>query len=476
MVRRAAKGKALWPALLATAAALLASTAQASLPSNAASSELLGKPALTAALANAEHADKTRPWDPELAGPSTAALAAGLEDRGFRVLDELARQQLASELSTGLENRCGADKPRPSHPSFGLFGAASRLTSADRDQGLASPSACLESEKLASGVKSWEPRVNIRRLRYFASISWQRTPFDHRARFYDPQTQTFLEPDPLGPVDSPNLYQAFSLDSFNVTDPFGLRKLNTEDRAKVRDFNSLVKELQESYAESGAFRGKELSPDDYEYALADLESQRDTYIQAAWKAREDQPIREDWGWKSDADPRPVTTFRPQPTEQEITEGNRKAYKWYLWTNQIPNDVIGILGAVAAPKMVQQQSRAAETLGNASQEGLAARPYSKPGQRPPYAPGQVEKTWNNAKQPDGTALDPYTERPLTWDQARPRSGQWDMGHLPGLEYWKLQKDYREGVIPPEEFFKRYQDPTNYRPEALGPNRGHKTEMP
>ncbi len=45
--------------------------------------------------------------------------------------------------------------------------------------------------------------------------------YDHRARFYEPGTQTFLEPDPLGPVDSPNLYQAFGWDGLNVTDPWG---------------------------------------------------------------------------------------------------------------------------------------------------------------------------------------------------------------------------------------------------------------
>jgi RHS repeat-associated protein len=45
--------------------------------------------------------------------------------------------------------------------------------------------------------------------------------YDHRARFYEARTGTFLEPDPLGPVDSPNLYQAFAFDALSVTDPFG---------------------------------------------------------------------------------------------------------------------------------------------------------------------------------------------------------------------------------------------------------------
>ena len=46
--------------------------------------------------------------------------------------------------------------------------------------------------------------------------------YDHRARWYNPLTRNFLQPDPLGPVDSTNLYQAFNFDPFNVTDPAGL--------------------------------------------------------------------------------------------------------------------------------------------------------------------------------------------------------------------------------------------------------------
>jgi RHS repeat-associated protein len=53
---------------------------------------------------------------------------------------------------------------------------------------------------------------------YVASVGL----YDHRARFYEARTGTFLEPDPLGPVDSPNLYAAFSFDALSVTDPWGL--------------------------------------------------------------------------------------------------------------------------------------------------------------------------------------------------------------------------------------------------------------
>jgi RHS repeat-associated protein len=43
-----------------------------------------------------------------------------------------------------------------------------------------------------------------------------------RARWYDPQLGDFLERDPLGPVDSPNLYQALGRNPINITDPQGL--------------------------------------------------------------------------------------------------------------------------------------------------------------------------------------------------------------------------------------------------------------
>jgi RHS repeat-associated protein len=55
---------------------------------------------------------------------------------------------------------------------------------------------------------------------YVASVGL----YDHRARFYEARTGTFLEPDPLGPVDSPNLYAAFGFDALSVTDPWGLER------------------------------------------------------------------------------------------------------------------------------------------------------------------------------------------------------------------------------------------------------------
>lgn len=55
---------------------------------------------------------------------------------------------------------------------------------------------------------------------------WSPAPKLWETRLFKPglrQGGLCIQPDPLGPVDSPNLYQAFGFDGLNVTDPFGLR-------------------------------------------------------------------------------------------------------------------------------------------------------------------------------------------------------------------------------------------------------------
>ncbi len=44
----------------------------------------------------------------------------------------------------------------------------------------------------------------------------------YRARHYDPTTGRFLSPDPLGYVDSLNLYQGMNMNPYNFVDPMGL--------------------------------------------------------------------------------------------------------------------------------------------------------------------------------------------------------------------------------------------------------------
>ncbi len=82
--------------------------------------------------------------------------------------------------------------------------------------GLEPPLASAAAEKLASGVASWEPRPNLQRIQKFVAETWWVR--EH-----------------LGPVDSPNLYQAFGLDPQNNTDPLGLQVPSTTQVADALD-------------------------------------------------------------------------------------------------------------------------------------------------------------------------------------------------------------------------------------------------
>lgn len=97
-------------------------------------------------------------------------------------------------------------------------------------------------------------------------------------------------------------------------------------------------------------------------------------------------------------------------------------------------------------------------------------------RPSYREGVVDDVWDNAiRDADGNVLDPNTGEILNWDRSKPRTGQWDMGHMPGEEYRKLCDKYEAGEITWSEFLDEYNDPSKYRPEAPSSNRSGKYEQ-
>ncbi|MGW9825521.1 Flp pilus assembly pilin Flp [Brevibacterium pityocampae] len=132
------------------------------------------------------------------------------------------------------------------------------------------------------------------------------------------------------------------------------------------------------------------------------------------------------------------------------------------------------------------------------------PNTRPDRRPSYAPGQVEKVWEQSREQqiedyeNGNLWDESTppEKPshppaedsmwvldkngkwreITWKPGDSRQGVWDMGHLPGEEYRKLHEEYINGKITREDFLEKYRDPDNYQVEDPGRNRSHKDEKP
>jgi hypothetical protein len=95
-------------------------------------------------------------------------------------------------------------------------------------------------------------------------------------------------------------------------------------------------------------------------------------------------------------------------------------------------------------------------------------YLDPTNRPGYANGQVEQVWNAAKNGAGKVYDPFTGEELTWDMSRPRTDQWQMGHLVDNEYRTVHAKLIAGDMTWEEFFAWYKDPMNYQPQSIPSN--------
>lgn len=56
----------------------------------------------------------------------------------------------------------------------------------------------------------------------------------------------------------------------------------------------------------------------------------------------------------------------------------------------------------------------------------------------------------------------------------KHNDWDMGHRPGYEFHKHQRDAAERGIPRQQFLDEYNNPSHYRPELPSSNRSHRGE--
>lgn len=106
-------------------------------------------------------------------------------------------------------------------------------------------------------------------------------------------------------------------------------------------------------------------------------------------------------------------------------------------------------------------------------------YDRDGQRLPYAnsrpgygPNQVDDVFRRAMDEDGKVfvLDKNgIPVEIDWRPGMPRTGVWDMGHVPNSEYRTLRDQYLSGEITHKQFLDEFRDPSNYRPEHPGRNR-------
>jgi predicted ribonuclease toxin of YeeF-YezG toxin-antitoxin module len=82
----------------------------------------------------------------------------------------------------------------------------------------------------------------------------------------------------------------------------------------------------------------------------------------------------------------------------------------------------------------------------------------------------DQVWENAvnSAPDGLVRDPLTG--LLMQKSEP----WDIGHLPGHEFRRIQADAEAAELTRKQFLDIHNDPKIYRPELPSSNRSHALE--
>lgn len=106
---------------------------------------------------------------------------------------------------------------------------------------------------------------------------------------------------------------------------------------------------------------------------------------------------------------------------------------------------------------------------------AAKPKPKPKtstySRPSgYRKGVRDKVWDDAVKAskDGVVRDPLTGKAMS------KSDPWDMGHLTGHEFRRMQAEAAQKGLTRKQFLDLQNDPKIYRPELPSSNRSHKLE--
>lgn len=106
------------------------------------------------------------------------------------------------------------------------------------------------------------------------------------------------------------------------------------------------------------------------------------------------------------------------------------------------------------------------------ETLDAKTYAR---NSGFRTGVRDSVWNNAVDGDtGLVTDPLKGIPMK--KAEP----WDMGHRPGMEYWKERDNAINNWLnnynftTRKQFLDKMNDPSRYRPELPESNRSHRAE--
>jgi len=87
----------------------------------------------------------------------------------------------------------------------------------------------------------------------------------------------------------------------------------------------------------------------------------------------------------------------------------------------------------------------------------------------FRKGVRQRVWEDA-------VDPSTDRVRDSVTGRfmSKDNKWDMGHQPGYEFHKHQRDAAERRISRKQYLDEHNEPSHYRPELPSSNRSHRGE--
>ena len=141
--------------------------------------------------------------------------------------------------------------------------------------------------------------------------------------------------------------------------------------------------------------------------------------------------------------------------------------WIRVAGQILGRTLGVVGILLDAKPAGDPQYDYMPFADGAVADKPNYPYHRPVRRPK---GFRDKVWEENKSRDGNVYDPVTDEKIEKDS------DWDLGHKPGYEYRKHVESARRRNLTRAQFLKEYNNSNIYRPEKVGPNRGHRGEAP
>lgn len=171
-------------------------------------------------------------------------------------------------------------------------------------------------------------------------------------------------------------------------------------------------------------------------------------------------------------PKIVAEDSSSPNPDFSINGEEDFYNDVSGAGNVPNSSTGGLAQSSGSTSVRPLNPSTRFYVSPDGEVLDARTYAR---NSGFRKGVRDDVWGAAVDSEtGLVSDPLSGAAMNADEP------WDMGHRPGMEYWKERDNainkwlYDREFMTRKEFLDRMNDPDRYRPELPESNRSHRGE--